>query len=387
MNIKETFIELTRKTYPYGHEDELTSFLPYGYKTDEDGNYYYEVGKGSKSIFACHLDTASKKYEPVKHVFDGKFIRTNKKTILGADDKAGVTILLYMIHHSVPGLYYFFVGEEVGCIGSTAASKREDFFSKYDRIISFDRRGTNSIITHQSSKRTCSDSFADSLSKEYSKFKLDLSKDDTGVYTDSAEFASSISECTNISVGYYKEHTHDEHQDIEFLENLAKASVLVDWENLPVSRDKTKSEWKTYDYSNYNYYGGDASWGNKSSRRATYYGGTTSHKKTRRGGRKSSWNYYDDDFSDFYGSKYKEVSKPKAFLNDLDHELNIDELVINHDSTSKDYYKGVKKLFFNDSLTPEEYRIIKEQCLNMFDDSDKEFAEAMEESLKETYLL
>lgn len=378
MNIKETFIELTRKTYPYGHEDELTSFLPYGYKTDEDGNYYYEVGKGSKSIFACHLDTASKKYEPVKHVFDGKFIRTNKKTILGADDKAGVTILLYMIHHSVPGLYYFFLGEEVGCIGSTAASKRIDFFSKYDRIISFDRRGTTSIITHQSSKRTCSDSFANALSKEYSKSKLDLSKDDTGVYTDSAEFTSSISECTNISVGYYKEHTHDEHQDIEFLENLAKASVLVDWESLPTCRDKTKNEWKSYNYGsyNYNYYGGESSWGN-------YYNGGTTSKRNRRG-RKNRNNYINDDY---FGNKYKEPVKPKAYLNDLDHEIDIDELVINHDFTSKDYYKGVKDLFFNDSLTPEEYKIIKDQCLNMLDESDREFAEVMDENIRENYLL
>lgn len=382
MNIKQTFIDLTSKTYPYGHEEELTGFLPYGYKNDEDGNYYYEVGTGSKTIFACHLDTASKGYQKVKHVFDGKFIRTNRDTILGADDKAGVTLLLYMIHHSVPGLYYFFVGEEVGCIGSTAASKRVDFFSKYNRIVSFDRRDTTSIITHQSSRRTCSDGFANALSKEYGKHNLDLSKDDTGVYTDSAEFSSVIPECTNISVGYYKEHTHDEYQNIEFLERLCKASVLIDWENLPVERDKSKSEWKEYKYDNYNYYGGAASWGSGYGR-STYYGGTTSRKKTRRGGKKSTWDYDDDDY---FGNKYVEP-KPKVYLNDLEHELTDEHLIINHDSNTKDYYKGVKKLFFDDNLTPEEFKIIKSQCLNMIDDSDREFCRAMEDAIKEDYLV
>jgi hypothetical protein len=38
-----------------------------------------------------------------------------------------------------------------------------------------------------------------------------------------AEFTGIISECTNISVGYYKEHTHAEHQDIEHLIRLGKS--------------------------------------------------------------------------------------------------------------------------------------------------------------------
>ena len=45
---------------------------------------------------------------------------SKRKTILGADDKAGMVILLYMIEKKIPGLYYFFIGEEVGCIGSNA---------------------------------------------------------------------------------------------------------------------------------------------------------------------------------------------------------------------------------------------------------------------------
>jgi hypothetical protein len=61
-------------------------------------------------------------------------------------------------------------------------------------------------------------------------------KDDGGVYTDSAEF-DYIPECTNISVGYYSEHTVNEQQDINHLIDLCVACVSVDWESLPVVRD------------------------------------------------------------------------------------------------------------------------------------------------------
>ena len=109
------------------------------------------------------------------------------------------------------------------------AAKKIKFKGNYDRIISFDRRGTSSIITHQSGTRTCSNEFAFELSKQLNQSGLLYKKDDTGVYTDSAEFVSVIPECTNIAVGYYQEHTFSEHQDIIHLIKLAKACLNVQW--------------------------------------------------------------------------------------------------------------------------------------------------------------
>jgi len=398
MNIKDTFILLTSQTYPYGYEEQLLHFLPKGYKMDIDGNYYYEVGTGSKNIFACHLDTACKLHTDVTHKFDGKYIRTNGKTVLGADDKAGMTILLYMIEKNVPGLYYFFVGEECGCIGSTAAAKRTEFFSNYNKIVSFDRRGTTSIITHQSSRRSCSDEFANSLSKEYAKYGMNLEKDDTGVYTDSAEFTEIITECTNISVGYYKEHTHDEYQDIEFLENIAKASAVVDWDSLEIKRDPNEREYKQWNY----YRGGTTSTRSTSSWRDDEY--EYCPKRSRRGRNKGnkgyssgevinthynsgSWNNFRANpiDEDFVADKYKSGKKSKVYYNEIDNELldnNFkDNVIILDNSHITDYYKGVRPLFLDDNLSFEEFRIIKEQCLNMNDESDRDFAKFMESNL------
>lgn len=257
MNIRNTFLSLTSKTYPHGTESQL---LPILYElvpeleTDEFGNLFIKIGE-SDVMFTSHLDTATAADTRVNHVFDGDIIKTDGKSILGADDKAGVTIMLNMIRNKVPGLYYFFLGEEVGCVGSkkVAGVQKVEKIPYINKVISFDRRGTDSIITFQTGKRCASDVFgkalSDALNLANSDFKYD--NDPTGVLTDSAQFISIYPECTNISVGYQSEHTFSESQNITHLEKLAEACLKVDWNALPVERDPSVVE-----YRSYGYYGG-----------------------------------------------------------------------------------------------------------------------------------
>ena len=245
MRIVRKFKQLTSKTYPHGTEKQLLKYLPKGYKEDKVGNYYLQIGETPSTMFACHLDTACTYQRKVSHVFDGDFIKTNGSTILGADDKAGMVVMLYMIENKIPGLYYFFIGEEVGCIGSGKLAKiwEKTEFSKYiKKVISFDRRGTTSIITEQAFGQSCSDEFAKKLAQDLNSTGLgfSFSPDPTGIFTDSAKFMGLVPECTNISVGYYSEHTTSEKQDLNFLKRLCKAVCLIDWEDLPIKRDHTK---------------------------------------------------------------------------------------------------------------------------------------------------
>lgn len=239
MNVKKKFLKLTSKTYPHGTETELKNHLPNGFKEDGNGNYFIEIGNNPSTMFTCHLDTADRKQEKVKHVLDGNIIRTDGTSILGADDKAGMVVLLYMIEKNIPGLYYFFIGEERGCVGSSRLakvwSKRPE--SNYiTKCISFDRRGTDSVITEQLYGVCCSLEFAKELSNNLNvvESSFNYRPDPTGIYTDSAQFTNLISECTNISVGYYNEHSHSERQDIRHLEKLCDAVCKIDWESLPV---------------------------------------------------------------------------------------------------------------------------------------------------------
>jgi hypothetical protein len=266
MDIKETFLKLTRHTYPHGQEHGLFDILPQNLEMDEFGNLYIKIGE-SDTMFTSHLDTATSANTPVTHVFEDNLIKTDGTSILGADDKAGVTIMLNMIENQIPGLYYFFLGEEVGCVGSKKVAEKHkvEKISYINKVVSFDRRGTNSVISFQASQRCCSDKFAEALSVELNKadttFKYE--KDPTGVYTDSAQFVSIYPECTNISVGYYSEHTFSERQDIEHLTKLAQAVTKVDWNSLPVERDPTKVEYGDWGY-------GWGSYGRSSNRYSTY---------------------------------------------------------------------------------------------------------------------
>jgi putative aminopeptidase FrvX len=233
-----TFCSLTHKTYPHGTEADVLKYIKHPLKVDNHGNYFIKIGE-SKTMFSSHLDSAAHAtvdvklltYEKDKH----KFIGTDGTSILGADDKAGVTVMLYMIENNIPGLYYFFIGEERGGIGSHDLSLEMDNenLKNIKRCIAFDRYGYNSVITHQMMDRCCSDIFADALCKEFNKHGLNLRKDDTGIFTDSANFVNRIQECTNISVGYFHEHTKREFQNITYLEQFCEAVLNIDWEKLP----------------------------------------------------------------------------------------------------------------------------------------------------------
>ena len=242
-DVRSTFLSLTTETYPHGHEEEVMKYLPVpGLQKDPWGNYYLVVGS-SDTMFTCHTDTASRTKGPVRVLSytenNDEIFVTDGTSILGADDKAGVTILLYMIANRIPGVYYFFIGEERGAIGSSKVAENFDTIPHLrgmKKCISFDRRNYFSVITSQLSQTCCSNAFAQSLCDELNSNGMQMRLDNTGVFTDSASFMDLIPECTNISVGYFSEHTHSEMQNISFLERLARATIGVNWDNLRISR-------------------------------------------------------------------------------------------------------------------------------------------------------
>jgi len=345
--------------------------FPQNLEQDKHGNWFIKLGE-SKTIFASHLDTACKDQVVVNHKIDGNIIRTDGKSILGADDKAGVTILLWMIKNEIPGLYYFFMGEEVGCIGSGLLSK--DISKDFNRIISFDRRGNNSVITHQSTIRTCSDEFAKELSKQLNKSGLNYVTDSTGVYTDSAEFVSVISECTNISVGYNSEHTFNESQDISHLHKLSLACLKVDWESLPTKRDTSRQE-TSYDWE----------YDSRSNTKWNSRGFSRGNKKWSN----KNFHSYRYDYDDYYESRFQKTRSKKAFYDSGNGNLQEIEpgnwlsSVNNFETKTGDNYKydSVKDKFFNTSLSKEEIEIIKNQYLDMKNPDDRNCYEVMVNSL------
>ena len=221
----------------------LRGHLPKHSTVDGAGNIHVDLrGDKSRTLFVAHVDTVHWKSGNNKiKMFKDKWCADGDA--LGADDGVGVAVLVNLIAHKVPGYYVFTQGEERGGIGAKyLRDHHADLLKQFDRAIAFDRKATYSVITHQSRGRCCSDEFAQSLADQLNLRGMMYAPDDTGVYTDTAEFVDVIPECTNLSAGYYNEHSDREWVDIDHVKALFDATVTLDWETLPVKREAV-DEW------------------------------------------------------------------------------------------------------------------------------------------------
>jgi hypothetical protein len=223
-------------------------------KRDKAGNLHVDtrLNASNRTLFVAHVDTVHRKEGPNKIKQTPTYWYADGAA-LGADDGAGVAMLMHLMHSGVPAYYIFTQGEECGGIGATHLAKHDaKLLAEFDRAIAFDRKGIDSVITHQGRGRCCSDAFADALSDALNDdMTLMYLPDNTGVYTDTAEFIEVIPECTNISVGYYSEHSDKESLDIIHFQALADRVALIDWDSLPTDRDPTVVEYMDWGYGTY----------------------------------------------------------------------------------------------------------------------------------------
>ncbi len=251
-----TMMSYKRPAYSASEKAFADRFLlPVFGNPDRFGNFIHIVGDQPDVLFAAHYDTVHKTEGMqgvtmdhatgmmTKTAFDGE--------CLSADCTTGVWLQLNMIEAGVEGVYVCHAAEEIGGIGSRGIvnswvdfQNRDSNINAYpwldyiDAVISFDRLGTTSVVTHQTGERTCSDIFGYSLIDLLSgQWNLELDKH--GVYTDSMEYAEIVPECTNISVGYYQQHTSKETQDVFFALTLLEKLKEADWGRLEIEREPT----------------------------------------------------------------------------------------------------------------------------------------------------
>ena len=258
-----SLVEMLKYKRPEGSKTQrlfCERFLePHFGKPDVHGNYVLIIGDKPNICFTAHHDTVHKEDGLQKLVITNDIVSIadpKSSNCLGADCTTGVWILLEMIDNNIDGVYVVHAAEESGCRGSSnLILDNPSWLKDIDAVISFDRYGDNSIITHQMSSRTASDEFAKSFSTVLNMPQLVA--DTYGSYTDSNEYADIVSECTNISVGYYGQHGVNETQDLEFVNELVIHLVCADWSQLVFKRDPSVVEWCD-DYRNY-YYGSGVS--------------------------------------------------------------------------------------------------------------------------------
>jgi len=203
---------------------------------DRHGNYIKRVGDNPTIAFTAHTDTVHEESGTQKLQIKNDIVTTIDGDCLGADCTTGLWLMLGMIESNVEGVYVAHAAEEIGGVGSTNLVKdNPEWLSEIKVCLSFDRFGKQSVITHQSGRRTASDEFALSIAKI---LKMpELQPDTTGTYTDSMEYTSVVAECSNLSVGYEMQHTKHESQNIEYAEMLLERLREACWDQVEVSRE------------------------------------------------------------------------------------------------------------------------------------------------------
>lgn len=212
----------------------------------------------SDTLFSCHIDTVHSIVESngsvQKLVFDStmRHIMLDPKetsSCLGADDGAGIYIMLKMILGKVPGTYIFHTGEEKGGTGSRAMrAKHPDLLDNFSRAIAFDRADNFEVICSQGGQACASIEAGEDLVKALNANGLEYEISHKGSFTDTKVYAPVIPECFNLGVGYMFQHGPDEYLDVDHLERLLNACLNIQWDKLIVKRKPMAEPAPPYSY-------------------------------------------------------------------------------------------------------------------------------------------
>ncbi len=220
---------LYKVSSPSGHERTMQKFITdYCKKNqlavkiakDKTGNIY--ITKGEDKTYPCvvaHMDEVhqkNKNKEIVVHrnVLSGLDRKAMKQTGIGADDKNGIWVALNLLTTQKVLKCAFFVGEEIGCVGSEKADM--DFFANTRFVLQCDRRNGSDFICNASNVELSDKAFYDRC--EASKFGYKMAN---GLQTDVVALKEKgLKVCAvNLSCGYYNPHHDSEMTRFDELQN------------------------------------------------------------------------------------------------------------------------------------------------------------------------
>lgn len=225
-----------------GNEEEIRQFVIKQIRSyvdyltiDRYGNILaektYRSGNGPTILLNAHLDTVEE-IVPDRTILKNGAIWSSSDGILGADDRAGVAILIHLakylretsFHGKVK--FIFTVEEEIGLVGARHID--EYFLWGVDGAIVCDRRGTNDIVI--SCGRFipfCDESYCKFFEEVANKHQLGNWKCTAGGSSDTKIWAEHGIQSVNLSVGYSNEHTDDEFLNVTATYNTVQLLLKV----------------------------------------------------------------------------------------------------------------------------------------------------------------
>lgn len=202
-------------------QSKLASFVDY-IGVDFNGNLIaekkYGTGIGPTILLSAHLDVVEE-FAENRVIIKRDGIWSSSEGILGADDRAGIAVLLgvaerQFVTRNFKGTlkFAFTVGEENGLVGARGMDKY--FLHGIDAAIVVDRRGTSDIVTSNWCMSFCDARYGEFIEKVAEAAGLDGWKCTQGGSSDTAIWATNGIQSVNLSVGYRNEHTEDECLDV-----------------------------------------------------------------------------------------------------------------------------------------------------------------------------
>ena len=206
-SLKKTVVRFMRKKYD---------------KVVETDKYIYAEGEIPVALVA-HMDTVFK--VPPTNVFYDK-----QKNVmwspegLGADDRAGVFMIMSIVNAGFRPHIIFTTDEEIGGIGAKEITKKKNPFADLKYIIQLDRRGSTDCV------------FYDCDNKDFVKYVESFGFVETwGSFSDISYLCPAWGVAgTNLSVGYKNEHSVSETLYVNaWFSTFEKVKKMLSEEEIP----------------------------------------------------------------------------------------------------------------------------------------------------------
>lgn len=236
----------------YKTQEKLIYYVQ-NYLIERDVHFIYYNGNivslryRNRPVFVAHMDTINDKALINQLYVDrNQNILYRKNSILGADDRAGVNLIL---NHCKNINFILTVDEEMGGIGISQLVNETSLLEElleYSCCIELDRKGTQDILG--SVHGYCEKDLDDAIQNILPSYKSV-----SGIFTD-IDYLYEYIACVNISVGYYNQHTINEYLDMNHY-NYINSKIIA------LSNISNHFDVSTYKFPNYNAYkGGDEDW-------------------------------------------------------------------------------------------------------------------------------
>lgn len=237
--LKDQLMELLNIYAPSKEEAPVRKYLvpilkmsEFSVNIDEYGNILAEkkigTGKGATVLLSAHMDTVSNVY-PDRELLDDGDIIISSKGALGADDRAGIAIILAVLRNldqiSFDGVIKiaFSREEEIGCVGAKMIDL--EWYSNVDLAIVVDRRGNNNIVVG-CMDAFCSDAVGTFVEECAKMSDMDWNAIEGGI-SDATVFSKNGINSINLSAGYYNEHTEREYVCIDDMKRTVQLIMQI----------------------------------------------------------------------------------------------------------------------------------------------------------------